>query len=54
VPAIHILGQHIVDDDPRISILKRLELTNWTFHDVLSALNLAAEATRERYLSSMH
>lgn len=49
-PVIHILGQHIVDDDPRLSILKRLELPDWTFHDALSALNLAAEATGTRAL----
>lgn len=43
-PVVHILGQHILDDDPRTSILKRLEIANWSFHDALSALNLAAEA----------
>jgi hypothetical protein len=49
-PVIHILGQHIVDDDPRASILRRLELNDWTFHDALSALNLAAEAAGTRAL----
>ncbi|MGH8508601.1 MAG: hypothetical protein ACREVH_07780 [Gammaproteobacteria bacterium] len=47
-PVIHILGQHILDDDPRVSILKRLELTDWSFYDALSALNLAAEAASTR------
>jgi hypothetical protein len=50
IPVIHILGQHIVDNDPRTSILKRLELTDWSFHEVLSALNLAAEAADTRAL----
>lgn len=49
-PVIHILGQHILDDDPRISILKRLEIPSWSFHDALSALNLAAEAAETRAL----
>ncbi|MFH1910574.1 MAG: hypothetical protein ABIK91_00885 [Pseudomonadota bacterium] len=49
-PVIHILGQYILDDDPRISILKRLEIANWSFHDALSALNLAAEAAGTRAL----
>ncbi|MCI0621794.1 MAG: hypothetical protein L0387_09005 [Acidobacteria bacterium] len=47
-PVIHILGQHILDDDPRISILKRMEIADWTFHDALSALNLAAESADTR------
>jgi hypothetical protein len=47
-PVIHILGQHVLDDDPRASILKRLELAGWSFHDALSALNLAAEAAGTR------
>ena len=50
VPAIHVLGQHITDEDPRASILKRLELGGWSFHDLLSALNLAAEAAKTRAL----
>lgn len=49
-PVIHILGQHILDNDPRHSILNRLELTEWTFHDLLSALNLAAETAGTRAL----
>ena len=49
-PVVHILGQHILDDDPRISILKRLEIANWSFHDALSALNLAAEVAGTRAL----
>ncbi len=47
-PVVHILGQHIVDDDPRASILKRLEIADWSFHDALSALNLAAELAGTR------
>lgn len=47
-PVVHILGQHILDDDPRASILKRLEIAGWSFHDALSALNLAAEAAGTR------
>jgi hypothetical protein len=47
-PVIHILGQHILDDDPRTSILKRLEIAKRSFHDALSALNLAAEAAGTR------
>lgn len=47
-PVIHILGQHILDDDPRISILKRLELIDWSFHEMLTALNLVAEAADTR------
>jgi hypothetical protein len=47
-PVIHMLGQHIVDDDPRVSFLKRMEIADWTFHDALSALNLAAEAAGTR------
>lgn len=47
-PVVHILGQHILDDDPRASILKRLEIADWSFHDALSALNLAAEAADTR------
>lgn len=43
-PVIHLLGQDIVDDDPRISILKRLELTDWSFEEALTAFGLAAEA----------
>lgn len=49
-PVLHILGQHILDNDPRISILKRLEIADWSFHDALSALNLAAEAAGTRSL----
>lgn len=49
-PLIHILGQHILDDDPRASMLKRLGLDDWTFDDFLSALNLAAEAAQTRAL----
>ena len=47
-PVLFILGQHITDDDPRISILKRLEISDWSFHEALSALNLAAEAAGTR------
>lgn len=47
-PVIHILGQHILDDDPRVSILKRLELIDWSFHEMLTALNLVAEAADTR------
>ncbi|MCK9636498.1 MAG: hypothetical protein M0R41_09490 [Methylobacter tundripaludum] len=49
-PVIHLLGQHILDNDPRQSILNRLELTDWTFFDLLSALNLAAETAGTRAL----
>lgn len=49
-PVIHILGQHIRDDDPRVSILKRLEISDWSFREALSALNLAAEAADTRAL----
>jgi hypothetical protein len=49
-PVIHLLGQHIVDDDPRDSILRRLGLSSWSFHEALSALNLAAEAAGTRAL----
>lgn len=47
---MHVLGQDIVDADPRASILGRLELSGWTFHDALSALNLAAEVAGTRAL----
>ncbi|MDP1774091.1 MAG: hypothetical protein Q8L15_17625 [Methylobacter sp.] len=50
VPVIHLLGQHILDNDPRQSILNRLELADWTFFDLLSALNLAAEMAGTRAL----
>ena len=49
-PVIHILGQYILDNDPRTSILGWLELTGWTFNDALTALNLAAEAAGTRAL----
>ena len=49
-PVIHILGQHILDDDPRTAILKRLEIPNWTFYEALTALNLAAEISETRAL----
>ncbi|NVN98200.1 MAG: hypothetical protein HXX17_02675 [Geobacteraceae bacterium] len=47
-PVIHILGQHILDDDPRVSIRKRLELETWSFHELLTALNLMAESAGTR------
>jgi hypothetical protein len=47
-PVVHILGQHILDDDPRISILKHMEIPAWSFHEALTALNLAAEAAGTR------
>lgn len=47
-PVIHILGQHILDDDPRVSILNRLEISNWSFHEMLSALNFMAESSATR------
>ena len=49
-PVVHLLGQHILDNDPRTSILGRLELGGWSFHDLLSALNLAAEMAQTRAL----
>lgn len=49
-PVIHLLGQHIVDDDPRVSIKQRLELTKWSFDDALAALDLAAETANTRAL----
>lgn len=49
-PVIHILGQHILDNDPRHSILSLLDLNGWTFHNFLSALNLAAESMGSRGL----
>lgn len=49
-PVIHLLGQHVLDNDPRQSILNRLELVDWTFFDLLSALNLAAEMAGTRAL----
>lgn len=49
-PVVHILGQHIREHDPRISILKHLGLSDWSFDDALSALNLAAEAAQTRAL----
>jgi hypothetical protein len=42
-PVVHLLGQHILSDDPRESILNRLGLANWSFREALVALNLAAE-----------
>ena len=50
IPVVHLLGQYFSDKDPRISILERLELTKWTFHELLTALNLAAEAKNTRAL----
>jgi hypothetical protein len=51
VPAVHVLGQHIVDSDPRNSILNQLQLdTKTNFSEMLAALNLAAEAGRTRAL----
>jgi len=49
-PVIHVLGQHIMSNDPRASILQRLEIADWSFHDFLAALNLAAEAAKTRAL----
>lgn len=49
-PVVHLLGQHIVDDDPRVSILRNLELTAWSFNEMLAALDLAAEAAGTRAL----
>lgn len=49
-PVVHVLGQHIIDDDPRASILKQLELTGWSFSDALAALDLAAETASTRAL----
>jgi hypothetical protein len=49
-PRIHLLGQHILDDDPRTSILKRLGLEEWGFDHFLAALNLAAQAAGTRAL----
>lgn len=50
IPVVHLLGQYFFDKDPRISILERLELTTWTFHELLTALDLAAEAKNTRAL----
>ncbi|CAN7260935.1 hypothetical protein LJR289_001094 [Pseudoduganella sp. LjRoot289] len=47
-PVIHVLGQHILDHDPRVSILKQLDLAGWRFDDLLAALDLAAEAANTR------
>lgn len=49
-PAVHVLGQYILDDDPRVSILKQVDLGEWRFSDMLAALNLAAEAANTRAL----
>jgi len=45
---VHLLGQHILDNDPRASILKHLGLADWSFLDVLAALDLAAEIAGTR------
>jgi hypothetical protein len=47
-PVIHILGQHLLSDDPRASILQLLELADWSFHEFLTSLDLAAEAAGTR------
>lgn len=49
-PVIHLLGQHFRDHDPRVSLLKHLELSHWQFEDFLSALDLAAEMAKTRAL----
>ncbi len=49
-PVIHLLGQHILDDDPRWSILNHLELRKWTVRAFLTALDLAAEMCGTRAL----
>ncbi|MEI6702621.1 MAG: ATP-binding protein [Deltaproteobacteria bacterium] len=50
VPVVHILGQDISAGDPRMSILKRLDIAEWKFRDMLSALNFAAETAKTRAL----
>ena len=49
-PALLFLGQHIVHHDPRISIIEHLELRGWSFHELLCALNMMAEAAQTRGL----
>ena len=51
IPVLHLLGQYFLDDDPRTSILKRLEITNWSFHEALTAFkSLPPEAKKTRAL----
>jgi hypothetical protein len=47
---LHILGQHVLEADPRISIVQLLDLPGWSFHETLCALNLTAEAAKSRAL----
>ena len=49
-PVLHILGQDISEGDPRISILKRLDIAEWKFREMLAALNFAAETANTRAL----
>lgn len=49
-PVLHILGQHLLDSDPIRSMLQLLDLPGWSFHDVLSALDLVAETANTRAL----
>lgn len=49
-PVLHILGQHLLGNDPIGSILQLLDLPGWSFHDALSALDLSAEAAKTRAL----
>lgn len=49
-PVVHILGQHLPNGNPRASICQHLELDGWAFTDLLSALDLAAEAAGTRAL----
>ena len=45
-----MLGQHILDDDPRLSILRHLGLNGWSFKDALTALDVAARMAKTRAL----
>jgi hypothetical protein len=50
LPVIHLLGQYFTDSDPRRSVVNKLEIPSWTFHEVLTALNLMAEIADTRAL----